>query len=98
MSKRLKDIHAMAGETLSIANNWSAEAEKRGTTVSASAWTYSGAGTLSGATLTVAKGAVNLAPTCGGCLVNTVTLANGEVLKAERKVFTSPATVGNLTA
>lgn len=98
MSKRLKDISAMAGETLSVANNWTAEAEKRGTTVSASTWTYTGAGTLSGATLTVAKVAVNLAPTCGGRLINTVTLANGEVLKAERKVCTSPAIVGSLTA
>jgi hypothetical protein len=98
MSKRLKDIHATEGESLLIANNWTAEAEKRGTTVSTSTWTYSGAGTLSGASLTVAKSAVNLAPTCHGVLTNTVTLANGETLMAERVVSVKHLCGGNLTA
>ena len=86
MSRRLKDIQAMRGETLQVANNWTAEAEKRGTTVSASTWTYSGAGTLSGASLDASKASVSIAPTCSGCLTNTVTLANGEALTAVRSV------------
>lgn len=86
MSKRLKDIQAMNGETLIVTNKWAAEAEKRATTVSASTWTYSGAGTLSGALLSDTTATVKLAPTCDGCLENTVTLANGEVLSAVRVV------------
>lgn len=98
MSKRLKDINATSGEKLLVANNWTAEAEKRGTTVSASTWTYTGAGTLSGASLTVAKSAVNLAPTCHGVLTNTVTLANGETLIAERVVCVKPQQIGSVSA
>ena len=98
MSKRLKDIQAMSGETLSIANNWTAEAEKRGTTVSASTWTYTGAGTLSGASLTAAMTSVTLAPTCQGILANTVTLANGETLIADRVVYVNPPRVGSVSA
>lgn len=98
MSKRLKDIQATSGETLLIANNWTAEAEKRGTTVSTSAWMYTGAGTLSGASLTVAKSAVNLAPTCDGVLSNTVTLANGETLIADRAVCVKPQRIGSVSA
>lgn len=98
MSRRLKDIQAMSGETLLVANNWAAEAEKRGTTVSASTWTYTGAGTLSGASLTAAKASVKIAPTCGGILSNTVTLANGETLIAVRKVCTRPQLAPIVTA
>ena len=98
MSKRLKDIHATGGETLLIANNWTAEAEKRGTTVSTSTWTYTGAGTLSGASLTVSKSAVNLAPPCHGVLTNTVSLANGETLIAERVVRVKPQQIGSVSA
>lgn len=86
MSRRFKDIQTMCGETLQVANNWTAEAEKRGTTVSASTWTYSGAGTLSGASLDGSNVTVRVAPTCSGCLTNTVTLANGEALTAVRSV------------
>lgn len=86
MSPRLKDINAICGEKLLVANNWTAEAEKRGTTVSASTWTYSGAGTLSGDALTGTKATVQLTPTCRGILSNTVTLADGEVLVGARKV------------
>lgn len=96
MSPRLKDINAICGEKLLVANNWTAEAEKRGTTVSASTWTYSGAGTLSGASLTAADASVNLAPTCQGILTNTVTLADGETLIADRVVcvkYPRPATL-----
>lgn len=98
MTRRLKDINAIYGESLLVANNWTAESEKRGTTVSTSTWTYTGAGTLSGASLAVAKSAVNLAPTCHGVLTNTVTLANGETLIAERVVCVKPHRIGSVSA
>lgn len=98
MSKRLKDIQATEGETLLIANNWTAEAKKRGTTVNASTWTYSGAGTLSGAALTGTLAMVRLAATAAGVLANTVTLANGEVLIGFRRVFVRPPLFANVTA
>ena len=98
MTKRLKDIQAMSGETIIVTNKWAAEAEQRATTVSASTWTYSGAGTLSGALLSGTTATVKLAPTCTGCLENTVTLANGEVLSAVRVVNVSCAPHVNLTA
>ena|SRR5690348_18184320 len=96
--KRLKDIQAMSGETLIVTNKWAAEAKKRSTTISASTWTYSGAGTLSGALLSGTTATVKLAPTCDGCLDNTVTLANGEVLTAVRLVNVNQAPSSNLTA
>lgn len=81
-----KTIHTVSGETVSISNQWAAETEKRGTTVSTSAWEYSGAGTLSGATLATPLATTKLAATGSGTLKNTATLANGEVLIAERLV------------
>lgn len=81
-----KTIYATSGETISISNQWAAETESRGTTVSSSAWEYSGSGTLSGATLVTPLASTKLAPTGSGVLKNTVTLANGEVLIAERVV------------
>jgi hypothetical protein len=98
VSRRLKDIQAMCGETLQVANNWTAEAEKRGTTVSASTWTYSGAGTLSGASLDGSKASVKLSPTCSGCLTNTVTVANGEALTAVRSVCVDWQPAATVTA
>ena len=88
----------MCGETLQVANNWTAEAEKRGTTVSASTWTYSGAGTLSGASLDGSKASVKLSPTCSGCLENTATFANGEVLVMWHLVNVDAAPVTSLSA
>ena len=82
-----KTIHATNGETIAISNQWAAEAEKRGTAVASSTWTYSGAGTLSGALLATALASVTLAPTSSGTLTNTVTLADGEVLIRTRLVM-----------
>ena len=96
--KRLKDIQAMSGETLIVTNKWAAEAKKRSTTISASTWTYSGAGTLSGALLSGTTTTVKLAPTCDGCLENTVTLANGEVLSAGHVVTVRCAPTANLSS
>lgn len=82
-----KTIHATTGETIKVSNQWAAEAEKRGTTVSSSTWTYTGAGTLTGAALTTPLATVTLAPTGCGTLSNTVVLANGETLIRTRLVL-----------
>lgn len=81
-----KTIHASLGETIKVSNQWAAETEKRGTTVSTSTWTYSGAGTLTGSTLATPLASVTLTPTSCGTLANTATLANGEVLIRTRCV------------
>lgn len=67
---------------MKVTSNWTAETEKRGTTVSASAWEVT-AGTLSGATLATPVASVLLAENGSGTLKNTATLANGEVLVRE---------------
>lgn len=84
-----KTVYTVYGETREIANQWAAEAESRDTSVSSSAWTYSGAGTLSGAALTSNEATTLLAATGSGTLKNTATLANGEVLICERDVVVS---------
>lgn len=84
--KRLKTIQAATGESLKVTNQWAAEAEKRGTTVSTSAWEFSGAGTVASAALNSTTATCILTPTSCGGLTNTATLANGEVLKAVREV------------
>ena len=86
MSRLLKTIRAADGETLQVTNQWAAEADKRGTTVTGSTWTYSGAGTLAGESLSGSVASVKLTPTSKGRLENTVTLANGETLVALRCV------------
>lgn len=81
-----KTVFTQPGETLTIRNQWAAQAKKAGTTVSSSVWTYGGTGTLSGASLVTPLASVTLAVQSGGTLKNTVTLANGEVLIADRLV------------
>lgn len=83
---QLKTTHMAYGETRKVSNQWAAETESRSTTVSSSAWEYTGSGTLSGATLVTPLATTKLAATSSGTLKNTVTLANGEVLIAERLV------------
>ena len=83
---QLQTIYTTSGETVKVSNQWAAETEKRSTTVSSSAWEYSGAGTLSGSTLVTPLATTKLAATSDGTLKNTATLANGEVLIAERLV------------
>lgn len=84
-----KTVHTVSGETVTVTNQWAAETEARSTTVSSSAWEYSGAGTLTGAALTTPVATVKIAATGNGVLKNTATLANGEVLIAERLVEVS---------
>ena len=81
-----KTLYATDGETIAVSNQWAAEAEKRGTTVSSSSWEYSGSGSLAGAALSGTNATVKLSPTSCGTLTNTVALADGEVLVASRSV------------
>lgn len=79
-----KAIYAASGETVLVSNNWEAEAEARGATVASSAWdglsvsTEALVDSLATALLTVGD---------SGCIRNTVTLSNGEVLTNERAVW-----------
>lgn len=82
-----KTLYATTGETIKVSHQWAAETEKRGTTVSSSTWTYSGAGTLAGATLATPLASVTLTPTGCGTVTNTVVLANGETLIRTRCVL-----------
>jgi hypothetical protein len=86
-----KTLYATSGETIKVSNQWAAEAEKRGTTVSSSTWTYSGAGTFTNKTLATPLTGVMLAPTSCGTLANTITLANGETLTRTRCVVVEQA-------
>lgn len=81
-----KTLYATDGETIKVSEQWAAECEKRGTTVSASAWEFSGSGSLTSEALTGTKATALLTPTSCGTLTNTVTLANGETLIASRAV------------
>lgn len=83
---QLKTIHSLDGETRKVTNLWAAEAQKRGTTVSSSAWEFSGSGTLASAALSGTTATALLTATSRGTLTNTVVLANGETLLAERLV------------
>lgn len=84
---QLKTIRAIYGETTTVTNQWAAETESRNTTVSTSTWTYTGAGTLSGAALTTPVASTQITPTDSGVLKNTVTLANGDSLIGYREVI-----------
>lgn len=77
-----KTLYATDGETIKVSSQWAAETDKRATTVTDSAWAYSGSGTVSGATLVTPLATCKLTPTSCGTLTNTATLANGEVLIA----------------
>lgn len=82
---QLKTIEATVDETRLVTNNWTAETEKRGTSVSSSSWETT-AGSVSGAALSGSVATVTLAVTGRGTLTNTVVLANGETLIAERDI------------
>jgi hypothetical protein len=58
--------------------------------VSASAWAYTGSGTISGESLVTPLASCKLTPKSCGTLTNTATLANGEVLIASRCVLMDP--------
>lgn len=80
-----KTLYFADGETRKVEQQWAAECEKRGTTISSSTWDFAN-GTVSGAAVTGTRTSCLLAPTGCGMLKNTVVLANGETLIAERLV------------
>jgi hypothetical protein len=83
-----KSVQVASGETVKVSQQWAAETEKRGTTVSSSAWEYvGGSATLASATLVTPLASTLITPTSSGELQNTATLANGEVLIAVRRVI-----------
>lgn len=81
-----KTLYATDGETIEVANQWAAEAEKRGASVSGSSWAYSGSGSVSGDALDGTLATCLLTPESCGTLTNTVTLDSGETLIATRAV------------
>lgn len=93
-----KTLSTMSGEAITVTQKWAAETEKRGTTISTSTWAYSGSGTLASASLSTPTASVKLTPTTPGTLRNTVTLANGEVLIAYRRVDVFSAPSANVEA
>lgn len=74
-----KTLRLTCGETVKVQSQWAAECEKRGTTVSTSAWEATSGG-LSGESLDGTRASVLLAVDGCGRLKNTVTLADGEIL------------------
>ncbi len=69
------------GETVLVSRQWAQVTEKYNTTISASTWDYDTTATLTGETLATPLVTVKFTPTCDGTLTNTVTLADGQVLK-----------------
>lgn len=84
--KQLKTLCVASGESIKVTNKWTAECEKRGTTISGSEWEFSGSGAFASVALSSTTASCLLTPTGCGRITNTVTLANGEVLKAWRNV------------
>ena len=84
-----KVIRTTLGESLLVTNNWTAQADSRSTSISASTWSYTSNATLSSAALAANISTVLITATSSGWLTNTATLANGEVLLSERWVEVS---------
>ena len=79
-----KEIRVTYGETVKVTNDWAAECEKRGTSVSSSAWIGI---PVTGEALTSNVATASMSASYNGTVRNTVTLANGEVLIADRDVW-----------
>lgn len=84
-----KELRITYGETRQIRNDWSAECEQRGTSVSASSWESDCLTLTSPALSSNVATALITSQNDGGYNVvrNTVTLANGETLVADRYVY-----------
>lgn len=80
-----KTIRLQPGSVAKVSNQWEAEAEAKGTTVSTSVWETT-AGSLSGAALADSLATVLLTEGGSGYITNTVTLANGEKLVSRRRI------------
>jgi len=80
-----KTLYFADGETRKVEQQWAAECEKRGTTISSSSWDFAN-GTASSPAVSGTKATCLLTPTSCGMLTNTVALANGETLVATRAI------------
>jgi len=83
---KLKTINSACGETRLVKNQWAAEVESRGATVSTSSWEVCGGLTLGSQYLVDSLASVLVNINGCGAITNTVTLSNGEVLSAVREV------------
>lgn len=81
-----KTLRAARGETLAVWRQWAAECEERGAEVVASEWSAKDGGQLWDESLAGTLAAVLFTPRGDTTLTNTVTLSNGETLKAWRLV------------
>lgn len=81
------EIRIKYGETQKVTNDWSAECEERGTSVASSTWTGYGITVSNQALSSNVTTCLVSIPCNSGCLINAATLANGETLVAERKVW-----------
>lgn len=81
-----KTIYAETDEIRKVTNEWAAQADQRGSSVSSSTWEVTGSLTLGADSLSGTTASTFVTVSGCGELTNTVTLANGEVLSAWRKV------------
>lgn len=88
-----KAILAADGETVTVRNQWAAQAEEAGTTVTDSAWAFTGSGAITDEALAGTLATCLLTPTSCGTVTNTVTLDNGAVLIATRCVLMDAQTL-----
>lgn len=81
-----KTIYADVDETRKVTNEWAAQTEERGSSISGSTWEATGSLTLGVSSLSGTTASVFV--TVGGCgsVINTVALDNGETLVAARAV------------
>lgn len=85
MSQR-KSLYFDQGESRLVSNQWAAECEERGATISSSTWAFTEEGSVTGGSLTGTLATAQLTPTCSGKLTNTVVLSDGSTLIAWRFV------------
>lgn len=81
-----KTVYAQADEVRKVVNEWAAMVEERGSSVATSAWEVTGGLSLGAEALTGSSATALVTVSSSGKVTNTVTLANGEVLVAWRKV------------
>lgn len=82
-----KSIRADLGEVRKVSNEWAAQVEQRGTTVSSSSWEATPGLTLGATTLVGTTTTALVTVADSGVVTNTVTLANGETLEVWREII-----------
>ena len=79
-----KEIRAIYGETVKVTNDWTAECEKRNTTVTSSSWIGI---PVTNEVLASNVATASMSTYYSGLVRNTVSLANGDTLIADRLVW-----------